>query len=102
MLHVTSIAGGQDAVQAKCNCKWRSPVGSRADAYAAELEHHRDVRRAQAGLRRTPSLRQEREWYLEQATNYANSREERELWQRLAEELSTRIAEPDLEQLPLW
>lgn len=100
--HKTTIAGGHDAWQAKCTCKWRSSVGSRTDAYAAELAHSREVRLAQAGLRRATTLKGERDWYAQQASNFANSREERELWQRLADELSTRVAEPDLEQLPLW
>lgn len=105
MLHKTTIAGGfgPDArCQVKCTCKWRSEVGSRTDAYAAELEHQREVRKAQAGLRRIPSLKAEHDWYIEQANNYVNTEEERELWQRLADELATRLPRPDENQLPLW
>lgn len=103
--HRTTVVGAQDAWQAKCSCKWRSPVTPRSEAVDAELKHQHAVRRAQAGLRKegAPSLGSLRAFYQSQADNPVNEPADRELWQRLADELVPFIPPSvDEDQLKLW
>lgn len=104
MSHTTVIVPSANLFQAKCSCKAHSPFGSRGDAVEWEWRHHREVEKARAGLRRTPTLRQQRDWFWEKATDLTISEHERSIWQGLADELDHRVDEntPDPDQLELW
>jgi hypothetical protein len=101
-VHKTYMTGGGDHWQAKCTCKQKSPIGPHAEAAEWEWRHRRDAQTALAHLARTPSLRQQRDWYQTKALDPATPPSERVLWQSLADELTARLPEPDTNQLELW
>lgn len=102
--HITTVIGADDSWQAKCTCRWRSPVTDRPDAVAAQDKHDAEVARTRAHLRTsTPSLRNVRDYYQRQADDPANTEDERALWRQLADELQPFIkARTDADQLSLW
>jgi len=100
--HRTTIVGSTDAWQAKCTCGWRSSIGSRADADDDQIAHVAHVNRARAGLRRQPTIGEALAWYSQQAANTANTPEEREQWERLAQELRPRVEGSEQHDTPLW
>ena len=95
-----------DHWQARCSCKKRSLLGDRGDAEAWEYAHHQEIERIRAQLgSRTPSLKSQREWFLQQADNEDNSSEDRALWKQMADELEHFLrnrAAPPVEQLALF
>ena len=102
--HKTYIAGVDPYCQAKCSCRMVSAVVSRADAMEWEWHHQQEVQRARAGLRKQPSLRNQRDWFLERADDPLIPDTERDLWLTLAHELDHRIetSESDENQMELW
>lgn len=101
--HITTLIGTDDAWQAKCSCRWRSPLRTRGEAEAAMDKHTAEVARAQAGLRvRNPSVRTMRDYYRKEAENPENTPEERALWAQLADGLEPRVPVADDEHPRLW
>ena len=89
--------------QAKCSCRARSTFGSQSDCEVWKWQHLQEIQRVRAALARTPSLRLLTAYYREQAADTTNSLHERDLWQRLADELETRVGQPsDEDQMELW
>jgi hypothetical protein len=80
-----------------CSCgRWRTPPRvTRDDAETLGLAHeargdeHNRVIAAMAHGGGTPAS--ELRWYEEQAENVLNTKEEREMWQRLADDLRRRV-----------
>jgi hypothetical protein len=103
--HVRLVLIG-DQWQARCSCKQRSPVGDRGDAETWDYMHHQEIERIRAQLGgRTPSLKSQREWFLQQADNEDNPSEDRALWRQLADELEHFLVDrtrPPGEQLALF
>jgi hypothetical protein len=84
----------------RCTCGW-APLRDRNKQVIEDAlyVHQQNVQRALAGLRRSAStgtvLKSERDWYRLQADNTSNSKEERELWAKLADELDGRLNDAD-------
>lgn len=95
---------------AVCTCqRWRSSSrATRADAERDGLAHesrgdeHNRVLTAMQRGGGTPAS--EARWYAEQAENPLNTKEEREMWQRLADDLARRVKVkgPSESDLPLF
>lgn len=100
--HRTTIVGNSDAWQAKCACGWRSPLGSRSAADDEQIAHRNQVNRARAGMRKQGSVESALAWYTQQAADPTNTAEERDQWERLAEELRPRVEGRKLQDEPLW
>jgi len=101
--HKMWIAGAGTASQCRCSCGQNSRIGPRTDAVEWEWQHTQEVDRARAGIARTPSLTNQRDWFRAMSEDYSNTPADRELWKALADELDARIGtdHPD-DQLELW
>lgn len=90
----------------RCQCGWAPPdrYPSRQQVEDQVLKHEALVARARASLKpRNVTLVDERGWYLERAADPQETPENRALWQRMADELSTRIGgEKGSGQAELW
>lgn len=90
----------------RCQCGWAPPdrYESRQLVEDQVIKHEALVARARASLKpRSVSLLSERDWYLERASDYNETAENRELWQRMADELTVRIGgEKGEGQTELW
>ena len=95
-----------DQWQARCSCDKRSALGDRGDAEAWDFGHRQEIERIRAQLgTRTPSLKSQRDWFLQQANNEENPHEDRALWRQMADELERFLkdrARPPLEQATLF
>lgn len=103
--HKIHYAGTGDAMQARCSCKKRSPVGGRDVVEAWQYEHIYEVQRIRAHLAsRTISLPRQHAWFVERAEDPETPEEDRALWQQLAAETAAYIARKSalLEQDPLF
>jgi len=100
--HRTTIVGSEGAWQAKCSCKTHSAITPhRWEAEDWNLSHLRAVDRARAHLQpRTPSLKDQRDWYLKQAALATEPSLKRQ-WQMLADSLDHRIG-PDPHDTPMF
>lgn len=92
----------------KCACGGRS-AGWTADKQEVqdwEIKHHAYVQRVRSHLgTSTPSLKQQRDYFEEQAIDNRYSHEEKRLWSQLADELTARLGDRNAdpgEQPPLW
>jgi hypothetical protein len=104
MIHRTVLVGDQGTWQCRCTCPSRSPLGTKTEAYTWEEKHHREVNRARRSLSKTPSLRDQRDFYQRMADDVTLPRPERDHWQTLADELTHRVFDevPDLNQPTLF
>jgi len=99
-----TIIGSLDNCQARCSCLKKSPIGDRGVAEGWWYAHQVDVERIRAHLgTRTPSLKQQHDWFLKQAENTDNEPDDRALWKQLAEEIDRHFSrKPVGEQIPLF
>ena len=103
--HQIQYAGTGDAMQARCSCKKRSPVGARDEVEAWQYLHLHEVQRIRTHLAsRTISLPRQHAWFVERAEDPETPEEDRALWQQLASETGAYIARKSslLEQDPLF
>lgn len=93
--HKTTIvpaANGQ--WQAQCSCRKVSKVvKDYLGALDWEDKHHHEIERVHQHQARTPSLKDQRDYYRERAEDYSQSDQDRALWTQLAEELDHRLGE---------
>jgi hypothetical protein len=87
----TAQADGQH--RAFCSCRLGSPLfPTRVESEEWGRAHLRLAARAMAHLRdRTPSLKDQYDYYLEQAQNPSETPENRRLWRLLADGLASRL-----------
>lgn len=90
--------------QVTCTCGERSPHGTKQQVEDWALHHAVEVQQLRARLRgRSPSLFSQHAWFTRQANNPDNNDTDRMLWQILADELVSRIPDPDPDDQPsLW
>jgi hypothetical protein len=103
--HRIHFAGYGDAMQARCSCKKRSPVGSRSDCEMWQAGHQHEVQRIRTHLAsRTISLPKQHAWFVERVEDPHTPEDDRELWRQLAEETGAYMARKSnlLEQDPLF
>ena len=88
--HQTRIVGNGDAWMGRCACHAQSELSEhRWEAEDWERTHLQEVERARAHLKRTPSLKDQRDWFRKQAANTSGT--VRQQWLALAEELDHRL-----------
>jgi len=104
--HRVHYAGLDPHLQARCSCKQKSPVGSRADVDTWYYSHLAEIERIRTHLgTRNPSLNTQWAWFSEQAVNEDNPTEDRALWRQMADEMAAFIEvknAPALQQDPLF
>jgi len=104
--HRVHYAGLEPNLQARCSCKKKSAVGTRADVDTWYFDHLREIERIRTHLgTRNPSLKTQCAWFFAQADDENNTPEDRALWRQLADELDRFIAyrtAPALEQDALF
>lgn len=77
---------------ARCRCGQRSPqCTKRQHAEDWWVEHQFKVEQLRASLNGQPSLSSTRDYYLSMASDPNQPPEHRELWQRLADEITRRL-----------
>jgi hypothetical protein len=92
--HKTRIVGGDGGWQARCECYDHSPICEhRWEADDWKRAHLDAVARVRAHLKKSPSLRDQRDWYRKQAAK-ATDEQARALWLMLAEGLDHRLGHP--------
>jgi hypothetical protein len=90
---ITYLEAMDGKCQARCSCKAKSTFGSRADADEWTYRHHELVEQVKAHLgSKTPSLRSQRDWFRLQADDPENTRDDRDLWRQLADEVDRHMA----------
>jgi hypothetical protein len=103
--HKIHFAGSGDAMQARCSCKKRSPVGGRDEVEAWQFAHEHEIQRVRAHLSsRTITLPRQHAWFVERVEDPETPEDDRALWQQLADETSAYLARKSglLEQDPLF
>ena len=91
--HRRTIIGDQTRCQARCSCKQKSPIGDRGEVEAWWYAHTQEVERVRAHLSsRTPTLKSQHAWFVQQAENADNDYDDRVLWRQLADEVERHIA----------
>lgn len=89
--HKTTIAGHDDAWQGRCSCRMRSPVYEhRWQADDWNRDHRAIVERVRSHLARTPSLRDQYDWFIKQA-GLSTDPKIKSQWIMLAEGLAHRL-----------
>lgn len=85
--HKFTVIGNTDRCQARCACKQKSPIGNRGDAESWMYAHLQEIERTRARLgTRTPTLKTQHAWFVQQAENTDNEYDDRVLWRQLADE----------------
>jgi hypothetical protein len=106
--HTEQIVPFRDGrFQARCSCNSVSNiVAQRWEAEDWGIAHRVMVERVKSALgTRSPSLKQQRDYFQSQADDTDQTREHRDLWQQLADEISQRLNEGGLDpalQPPLF
>jgi hypothetical protein len=98
------IATNEGRWYARCSCKAHSPwYDHESEAEDWEYAHQREVQRARAHLGgRTPSTRDQYDYYRKRSVDPDISPEDRELWKVLADGLEHRVGALDhTDTLPL-
>lgn len=91
--HRIHYAGFEPNLQARCSCGKRSAIGSRADCDQWQYEHLGEIQRIRAHLgTRNPTLKSTAAWFASQAADADLPNDERDMWQRLADEAGAYIA----------
>lgn len=85
--------GWPPRVYSRCRCgHYIKPMEFTWQVEDEERRHFQLVERVKASLtRREPSIKTQRDYYLERANDPEESRENRALWQQLADELTPRV-----------
>ena len=91
----------------RCSCRKMMPKpASREECKVWAMGHMDEVNRVREHLsNRNPPLKSQRDYYLDKANDHHETPENRELWQRLADELSIRLGDAPArptEQTKIW
>lgn len=103
--HKIHFAGLEPHLQARCSCKQRSPIGTRADVEEWKFSHEQLIQRVRAHLgARNITLKSAVAWFVSQAENEDNTPEDRALWRQLADEAGAHLERKEhaLDQDPLF
>lgn len=100
--HKPRIEPNGDAYDARCSCRAiMLHPGTHEEADEWVQNHLELVNRVREHLSsRNPPLSSQRDYYLERASDPRETSANREIWQRLADELSTRLGESGAPSAP--